>query len=173
MKIVLKVLALPLLFIVTIAYILGNLITNISSYVIALLLLVIAGCSIYCIVKALWTSLAILAGMGLAAILIIFLLVWAVVKLETLGNHINVSCCQFEPLVSNRSPHQTQCRCADQYRKDSSRRNAQAFSLMDSNPFWFCCHYCINYSVPFAFAPRQDNVSKKFGLMKNIIHQFN
>ena len=48
----------------------------------------IAGCSIYCIVKALWTSLAILAGMGLAAILIIFLLVWAVVKLETLGNYV-------------------------------------------------------------------------------------
>ena len=88
MKIVLKVLALPLLFIVTVACILGNLITNISSYVIALLLLVIAGCSIYCIVKALWTSLAILAGMGLAAILIIFLLVWAVVKLEALGNYI-------------------------------------------------------------------------------------
>ena len=35
MKIVLKVLALPLLFIVTIACILGNLITNISSYLIA------------------------------------------------------------------------------------------------------------------------------------------
>ena len=85
MKIVLKVLALPLLFIVTVACILGNLITNISSYVIALLLLVIAGCSIYCIVKALWTSLAILAGMGLAAILIIFLLVWAVVKLRNFG----------------------------------------------------------------------------------------
>ena len=35
MKIVLKVLALPLLFIVTVACILGNLITNISSYLIA------------------------------------------------------------------------------------------------------------------------------------------
>ena len=88
MKMILKVLALPVLFVVTIACILGNLITNLSSYVIALLLLVIAGCSIYCIVKALWTSLVILAGMGLTAILIIFLLVWAVVKLETLGNHI-------------------------------------------------------------------------------------
>ena len=62
--------------------------TNLSSYVIAPLLLVIAGCSIYCIVKALWTSLAILAGMGLTAILIIFLLVGAVLKLETLGNYI-------------------------------------------------------------------------------------
>ena len=86
MKMILKVLALPVLFVVTIACILGNLLANLSSYVIALLLLVIAGCSIYCIVKALWTS--ILAGMGLTAILIIFLLVWAVVKLETLGNHI-------------------------------------------------------------------------------------
>ena len=88
MKIILKVLALPVLFVVTIACILGNMLTNLSSYVIALLLLVIAGCSIYCIVKVLWTSLAILAGMGLTAILIIFLLVWAVVKLETLGNYI-------------------------------------------------------------------------------------
>ena len=84
MKMILKVLALPVMFVVTIACILGNMLTNLSSYVIALLLLVIAGCSIYCIVKALWTSLAILAGMGLTAILIIFLLVWAVVKLETL-----------------------------------------------------------------------------------------
>lgn len=88
MKMILKVLALPVLFVITIACILGNLLANLSSYVIALLLLVIAGCSIYCIVKALWTSLAILAGMGLSAILIIFMLVWAVVKLETLGNHI-------------------------------------------------------------------------------------
>ena len=88
MKIILKVLALPVLFVVTIACILGNLLANLSSYVIALLLLVITGCSISYIVKALWASLAILAGMGLAAILIIFLLVWAVVKLETLGNHI-------------------------------------------------------------------------------------
>lgn len=88
MKMILKALVLPVLFVVTVACILGNMLANLSSYVIALLLLVIAGCSIYCIVKALWTSLAILAGMGLAAILIIFLLVWAVVKLETLGNHI-------------------------------------------------------------------------------------
>ena len=88
MKIILKVLALPVLFVVTIACILGNMLTNLSSYVIALLLLVIAGCSIYYIVKVLWTSLAILAGMGLTAILIIFLLVWAVVKLETLVNYI-------------------------------------------------------------------------------------
>lgn len=54
-------------------------------YVIGLLLLVIAGCAIYCIVQAMWTSLAILAVMGLTAILAIFLLVWVVVKAETIG----------------------------------------------------------------------------------------
>ena len=88
MKMILKVLALPVLFVVKVICILGNLLTNVTSYVIGLLLLVIAGCAIYCIVQAMWTSLAILVGMGLAAILTIFLLVWTVVKFETLGNHI-------------------------------------------------------------------------------------
>lgn len=86
MKMMLKVLALPVLFVVKSICILGNLLTNIFSYVIGLLLLVIAGCAIYCIVKAMWTSLAILAGMGVAAILAILLLVWSVVKAETIGN---------------------------------------------------------------------------------------
>lgn len=90
MKMILKVLALPVLFVVKIVCIFGNLLTNISSYVIGLLLLVIAGCAIYCIVQAMWTSLAILAGMGLAAILAIFLLVWAVVKAEVAGENIKI-----------------------------------------------------------------------------------
>ena len=85
MKMILKVLALPVLFVVKVICILGNLLTNVTSYVIVLLLLVIAGCAIYCIVQAMWTSLAILAGMGLAAILAIFLLVWVVVKAENVG----------------------------------------------------------------------------------------
>ena len=94
MKLILKILALPVLFVVKIVCFFGNLLTNISSYVIGLLLLVIAGCAIYCIVQAMWTSLAILVGMGLAAILAIFLFVWAVVKFETLGNRIKGFICQ-------------------------------------------------------------------------------
>ena len=88
MKMILKLLALPVLFVMKSVCILGNLLTNLSSHVIGLLLLILVGCGIYCIVQAMWTSLAILIGMGLAAILAIFLLVWAVVKFETLGNHI-------------------------------------------------------------------------------------
>ena len=85
MKMILKVLALPVLFVMKSVCILGNLLTNLSSHVIGLLLLILVGCGIYCVVQAMWTSLAILAGMGLAAILAIFLLVWVVVKAETVG----------------------------------------------------------------------------------------
>lgn len=82
MKMILKMFALPLLIVVNVICIFGKLLTNIFSYVIGLLLLVIAGCAIFCIVKAMWASLAILAGMALAAFLIVFLLVWSVVKAE-------------------------------------------------------------------------------------------
>ena len=83
MKMMLKVLALPVLFVVKSICILGNLLTKISSYVIGLLLLVIAGCALYCIVQAMWTSLAILAVMGLAAFLTLFGIVFLTVQAET------------------------------------------------------------------------------------------
>lgn len=41
---------------------------------------------LYCIVKALWTSFFLLIALGVAAFLVIFLMVWAVVKIEALGN---------------------------------------------------------------------------------------
>lgn len=72
MKMILKVLALPVLFVMKSVCILGNLLSNISSYVIGLLLLILVGCGIYCVVQAMWTSLAILAVMGLAAFLALF-----------------------------------------------------------------------------------------------------
>ena len=83
MKMILKVLALPVLFVVKVICSLGNLLTNVTSYVIGLLLLVIAGCAIYCIVQAMWTSLAILAVMGLAAFLTLFGIVFLTVQAET------------------------------------------------------------------------------------------
>jgi len=83
MKLILKVLALPLLFVVKSVCILGNLLSNISSYVIGLLLLILVGCGIYCVVQAMWTSLAILAVMGLAAFLTLFGIVFLTVQAET------------------------------------------------------------------------------------------
>ena len=83
MKMILKVLALPVLFVMKSVCILGNLLTNISSYVIGLLLLILVGCGIYCVVQAMWTSLAILAVMGLAAFLTLFGIVFLTVQAET------------------------------------------------------------------------------------------
>ena len=78
MKLVLKILALPVLFVVKLICVLGNLLTNVVSYVIGILLLVIGGSAIYCIVKALWQSLLILVVLGIATIAAVFLLVWVV-----------------------------------------------------------------------------------------------
>ena len=83
MKMILKVLALPVLLIMKSVGILGNLLSNISSYVIGLLLLILVGCGIYCVVKAMWTSLAILALMGLAAFLALFGIVFLTVQAES------------------------------------------------------------------------------------------
>ena len=83
MKLVLKILALPVLFVVKVICILG-----IVSYVIGLLLLVIGGSAIYCIVKALWQSLLILVVLGIATIAAVFLLVWAVMKVENIGESL-------------------------------------------------------------------------------------
>lgn len=83
MKMILKVFALPVLLIMKSVCILGNLLSNISSYVIGLLLLILVGCGIYCVVQAMWTSLAILAVMGLAAFLALFSIVFLTVQAET------------------------------------------------------------------------------------------
>ena len=68
--------------------VLGNLLTNVVSYVIGILLLVIGGSAIYCIVKALWQSLLILVVLGIATIAVVFLLVWAVMKAENIGESL-------------------------------------------------------------------------------------
>ena len=83
MKMILKVFALPVLLIMKSVCILGNLLSNISSYVIGLLLLILVGCGIYCVVQAMWTSLAILAVMGLAAFLALFGIVFLTIQAET------------------------------------------------------------------------------------------
>ena len=83
MNMILKVFALPVLLIMKSVCILGNLLSNISSHVIGLLLLILVGCGIYCVVQAMWTSLAILAVMGLAAFLALFGIVFLTVQAET------------------------------------------------------------------------------------------
>jgi len=65
MRIILKILALPLLFALTLLCLAGKLSANLAGYVYSVLLLIVIGCGIFAIVKAQWTNLAILAGMGI------------------------------------------------------------------------------------------------------------
>ena len=88
MKMILKLLARPVLFVIKSVCILDNLLTNLSSYVIGLLLLILVGCGIYCVVQAMWTSLAILASMGLTAFLLLFVVVFLTVQIENACNSL-------------------------------------------------------------------------------------
>lgn len=92
MRLILKLFALPLLLLVMLLWLISKGITHISSYVIGLLLLVLAGCGIYCVVNAQWMSLAILAAIALAVITVTFLIVLLEVTIEgisqKLGNFI-------------------------------------------------------------------------------------
>lgn len=88
MKMILKLFALPVFILIKVLYFVANLITNISSYAIVLLLFVIVGCGIYCIVQNKWMELAILVGMGVATFLVLFVLVWIVVKAENWSNRL-------------------------------------------------------------------------------------
>jgi len=88
MRMILKIFALPLFIIVKVLCLIGNGMINISSYVIGLLLLVIAGCGIYCVVTANWQSLTILAVMGVGVFFVLFLAVWAVMKVDGISSSL-------------------------------------------------------------------------------------
>lgn len=88
MKMILKLICLPILVVLSVLCLLGKLATNISAYAFTLLMFVLIGCGIYCIVQGQWLNLAILAGMGLAAFLALFLLIAVAYKVEGLKKRI-------------------------------------------------------------------------------------
>lgn len=93
MKMILKLMTLPVLVVLSVLCLLGKLATNISAYVFTLLSFVLIGCGIYCIVQGQWLNLAILAGMGLAAFLALFLLIAVAYKIESWKDRIaKISC---------------------------------------------------------------------------------
>ena len=89
MKMILKLICLPILVALSVLCLLGKLATNISAYAFTLLMFVLIGCGIYCIVQGQWLNLAILAGMGLAAFLVLFLLIAVVYKAESWKSKIS------------------------------------------------------------------------------------
>ena len=89
MKMILKLLTLPIMLVLTILCLLGKLATNAAALVFNLLLLVLVGSGIYCIVQGMWKSLAILAVLGLGSFLLLFALVAGFYALESGKNRIS------------------------------------------------------------------------------------
>ena len=79
MKLVLKIFALPVLLILAIICLLAKLAQTVSGYAFTLFLFLIVACGI---AQSNWLSLGILAGMGLAAFLTLFIIVAACFTLE-------------------------------------------------------------------------------------------
>ena len=89
MKMILKILALPVLLVLKVLTLVGNLLTNLSSLFIGMFLLLLAGLAIYCIIQNQWLNLAILAGMAAATFVVLFIAVAGIFKIETWGQRLS------------------------------------------------------------------------------------
>ena len=74
-KIILKLIALPVLLGLGIVCLLAKIAFELSSFFIGALILYIIGCSIYCVFQSLWLQLALLVGIDLAVYAALFLFV--------------------------------------------------------------------------------------------------
>lgn len=79
---ILRIVVFPLLLIVMFLHLLVKLATHLSSYVIGFFLLFTIACSIYSAVQAQWTSVALMAGFGFVAFLLLFFIVAIEMALE-------------------------------------------------------------------------------------------
>lgn len=82
MKLIMKLFALPVLVILKVFAMLGNLLTSLSSLAVGLFLLLLGGLAVYCIVQQAWLNLAILAGMAVITFVVMFLTVAVIFKAE-------------------------------------------------------------------------------------------
>lgn len=83
-EMVLKLVALPVLFVLGLICLLAKLVVNVSSFAIGALILYILGCCIYCVFQSLWLQLGLLVGIGLAVYAVLFLFV----LFQEIGEHI-------------------------------------------------------------------------------------
>jgi hypothetical protein len=87
-KIILKLIALPVLLVLGIVCLLAKIAFELSSFVIGALILYIIGCSTYCVFQSLWLQLALLVGIGLAIYAALFLFVVLQEIVESIKNNL-------------------------------------------------------------------------------------
>lgn len=76
MKLLLKILVLPVILILKIFCLAVHVLVNLSAYILGPLMLFITGCAIYCLVKTRWTDVAILVGMDAVIFAAVFAAGW-------------------------------------------------------------------------------------------------
>lgn len=82
MKLLFKVMALPVLLIFALLGLAAKMVTNLSCYVIGPFMLFLIGCCIYTIVMQMWNQFIILAVLLLGCVAILFGASWIIVSLE-------------------------------------------------------------------------------------------
>lgn len=81
-RLLLKVLTVPLLIIFKIMELFVKVASNLSCYIIGPFMLFLIGCSIYTIIMSYWSQLAILAVMLIGCVVVLFCTSWIIVTLE-------------------------------------------------------------------------------------------
>lgn len=82
-RILFKIVAVPLFLIVGTVELMFKFLTNVSSYVIGPLMLFIIGCDIWCVFGQKWTQCLILTGMTVACFLVLFIAAVVIGLLES------------------------------------------------------------------------------------------
>ena len=87
-KLLFKILALPVMLVLGALGLFAKLVTNLSCYIVGPFMLFLGGCCVYAIVMQLWNQLAILAVLLLGCVVMLFGASWIIDFLESANGRI-------------------------------------------------------------------------------------
>ncbi|MDO4523530.1 MAG: hypothetical protein Q4B57_10375 [Eubacteriales bacterium] len=89
MRVVLKIMALPVIGILRFVNWMITVLTHVSAYVLSPLILFVLGCGIYCIFQAKWMDVAILSAIEVMILAVMFGAAWIGFLVEDLCENLN------------------------------------------------------------------------------------
>lgn len=87
-RIVTKLILIPIIAVLKLICLLGNVFANLSAYVLSPLILFVLACGIYCLAKARWTDVFLLAGIEAFILAAMFGSVWLIMLIEDLNQKL-------------------------------------------------------------------------------------
>lgn len=88
MRVLLKVLAMPLILILKVFCLMVNALAKVSAYVLSPLVFFVLGCGIYCICKAKWSDVAILFSIEAIIFVAMFGMGWLTCTVEEISDNL-------------------------------------------------------------------------------------